>query len=62
MLGLYTPEDVPHREDDVRNDGHPKGVGADQRNRDEGLITANTAKISETMVGGDKFISSPPRY
>ena len=66
MLGLYTPEDVPHREDDVRNDGHPKGVGADQGIATKVLITANTAKISETMktavVGGDKFISSPPRY
>ena len=32
---LHAPKDVSHRQDDIGDDGHPKGIGTDQGNCDE---------------------------
>jgi len=33
---LHAAKDVSHRQDDIGDNGHPKGIGADQGNCDEG--------------------------
>jgi hypothetical protein len=64
---LYASEDVARCQDDIGDDCNPEGVGADQWDWDESTddgeySTKITEMIKTAVVGGDKFIFSPPSY